>query len=72
MLVTLAGVLGASGALLAVANAEPELAIRAFAGNADAQRRLLTPHQRATARFPHGIKELAAERYGTSTTTRIG
>jgi 4-hydroxy-tetrahydrodipicolinate synthase len=68
----LAGVLGATGAILAVANAQPQECLAAFAGDAAAQHRLLGPHRVARARFPHGLKEMVAQRYGTSRVARLG
>jgi 4-hydroxy-tetrahydrodipicolinate synthase len=68
----LAGPIGCAGAILALANAEPELCIAAFGGDADAQLRLGAGNRRGTSRFPAGIKELTAERFGTSTVRRIG
>lgn len=70
--VTLAGVLGAAGAILAVANAAPEECVAAFAGDGPAQRRLLQAHLRARSDFPHGLKGLVAERFGTSLAARMG
>jgi 4-hydroxy-tetrahydrodipicolinate synthase len=71
-ILALAGPLGCAGAILAVANAEPELCVAAFAGDAAAQRQL-TPSHLATKRdFPHGLKELIAKRFGTSTAARLG
>lgn len=67
-----AGPLGCTGAILAVANAEPELAVAAFAGDADAQLRLLPAHVRSGQGWPHGLKELVAARFGTSTDARMG
>jgi 4-hydroxy-tetrahydrodipicolinate synthase len=72
MLVLLAGSLGIAGAILAVANADPEHAIAAFAGDPAAQRALLTAHRRVKARFPFGLKDAIADRFGTSRTTRLG
>lgn len=71
-LVLQAGAIGCRGAILAVANLEPELAIRAFDGDGTAQRELLAAHLEAKARFPLGIKQAMADRYGTSATTRMG
>jgi 4-hydroxy-tetrahydrodipicolinate synthase len=71
-LLALAGPIGCTGAILALANAEPELCVAAFGGDADAQLRLGVGNRRATARFPAGIKELTAERFGTSTARRLG
>lgn len=59
-----AGHLGAAGAILAVANAVPEDCIAAFAGDPEAQRRLYAPHLAAHQRFPRGLKELVADRFG--------
>ena len=70
-LLALAGPLGCAGAILSLANAEPEQCAAAFAGDAGAQRKLATAHRRSGERFPHGIKELTAERFGTSTAARM-
>jgi 4-hydroxy-tetrahydrodipicolinate synthase len=67
-----AGMVGAAGAILALANVEPERCISAFAGDPDAQRELIGGHLIARAQFPHGIKSLTARRFGTSTVSRIG
>jgi 4-hydroxy-tetrahydrodipicolinate synthase len=71
-LLLLAGHVGCAGAILALANAQPEACARAFAGDPDAQRMLAQPERRAHAAFPRGIKELTAARFGTSTTARLG
>lgn len=71
-LLALAGPLGATGAILALANAEPEGCIAAFGGDAAAQRALAGAHRAASRNFPAGIKELTARRFGTPTTTRLG
>ncbi len=70
-LLALAGPLGCSGAILALANAEPELCIAAFSGDAGAQRALAPAHLAANERFPAGLKELVATRFGTSAATRL-
>lgn len=70
--VAYAGLLGAAGALLAVANAVPGDCAAAWDGDAGAQRRLLDAHRRARARFPYGLKELVAQRFGTATHSRMG
>jgi 4-hydroxy-tetrahydrodipicolinate synthase len=70
--VSYAGALGCEGAILALANAEPERCVRAFAGDAAAQLELAGPHAFARGRFPAGIKELTARRFGTSTVARMG
>ena len=71
-LLSFAGPLGCVGAILGVANAEPELCISAFDGDAAAQLRLARPHFTAQAAFPSGIKALTALRFGTSTAYRMG
>lgn len=71
-LLSYAGPLGAAGAILALANVEPESCAAAFAGDPDAQRRLASAHRRARQDFPHGLKELVGARFGTSRTARLG
>jgi 4-hydroxy-tetrahydrodipicolinate synthase len=71
-LLSFAGPLGCAGAILALANAEPEWCIAAFAGDADAQLALVPAHTRAHERFPRGLKELVAEQLGTSPVARLG
>ncbi len=67
-----AGALGCAGAILALANAKPELCLAAFAGDVGAQMELLPDHRFVAGRFPKGIKELVAARFGSSPTTRLG
>ena len=67
-----AGPLGCAGAILALANAEPELCIAAFGGDAGAQLSLAQSHFAAQGSFPGGIKALTARRFGTSTARRMG
>jgi 4-hydroxy-tetrahydrodipicolinate synthase len=67
-----AGSRGVAGAILAVANVDPEHAIAAFAGDPDAQRALFAAHRRARTAFPHGLKDAIADRFGTSRVTRLG
>jgi 4-hydroxy-tetrahydrodipicolinate synthase len=71
-ILTLAGPLGCAGAILALANAEPELCIAAFAGDGAAQLALAEAHHEASVDFPAGVKALTARRFGTSSVTRIG
>lgn len=71
-LVNYAGALGAAGAILAVANAAPEDATAAWSGDVAAQRRLYAAHRAASARFPYGLKELVAARFGTPVASRLG
>jgi 4-hydroxy-tetrahydrodipicolinate synthase len=67
-----AGALGATGAILAVANAVPEDCLAAWDGDPAAQRRLFGPHLAARSRFPHGLKGLVAQRFGTAIAGRQG
>jgi 4-hydroxy-tetrahydrodipicolinate synthase len=67
-----AGWLGATGAILALANAEPEDCLAAWAGDPAAQRRLLPAHLAARTRFPHGLKDLIATRFPIPLASRMG
>ncbi|MGD0438993.1 MAG: dihydrodipicolinate synthase family protein [Acidimicrobiales bacterium] len=71
-LVLLAGAMECAGAILAIANLEPELSIRAFAGDPKAQRQLVTATDAVSDRWPHGLKQAVAARFGTSPTSRMG
>jgi 4-hydroxy-tetrahydrodipicolinate synthase len=70
--VLLAGTLGCPGAILAVANVDPENAVAAFAGDAAGQRALFSAHKRVRDRFPFGLKQAIADRFGTSPVSRLG
>jgi 4-hydroxy-tetrahydrodipicolinate synthase len=67
-----AGRLGAAGAILAAANAVPEECLAAWDGDPAAQRRLLHTHLAVRYRFPQGLKELVARRFGTPVGCRVG
>jgi 4-hydroxy-tetrahydrodipicolinate synthase len=67
-LLSAAGPLGATGAILAVANVEPALSIKAFGGDVDAQRALAATCERSHG--PAAVKRLLAER-GCSAVTRV-
>ena len=71
-LLSFAGPIGCAGAILALANVQPEACIAAFAGDHDAQRNLITAHLAMGERFPRGLKTLMAERFGTSEVARVG
>jgi 4-hydroxy-tetrahydrodipicolinate synthase len=71
-LLTMSGAVGAAGALLALANARPELSAAAFAGDGAAQLRLAADERAARASFPAGLKRLVADRFGVSAVTRVG
>lgn len=66
------GLLGGAGAILALANSEPERCVAAFAGDAGAQRHLAAAHLAAEQDFPRGVKQLVARRFGTSEVVRMG
>lgn len=68
----LTGLLGGAGAILALANAEPERCVEAFAGDAAAQRALAAAHVASEQDFPRGVKHLVARRFGTSEVVRMG
>jgi 4-hydroxy-tetrahydrodipicolinate synthase len=70
-LLSFAGPIGCTGAILSLANAEPERCIAAFGGDADVQLGLAGAHLRAHERFPRALKEMVAEQRGTSTACRI-
>lgn len=67
----LAGPLGVTGAILALANLEPELCLRAFDGDAKAQTELAPSHLAVDAGSVPALKQLMAQRFGTSPVTRV-
>jgi 4-hydroxy-tetrahydrodipicolinate synthase len=71
-LLALAGPLGGTGAILAVANAEPELCCAAFDGDATAQRRLTDVHLAVRQGGVPVLKQILAERRGTPALSRVG
>jgi 4-hydroxy-tetrahydrodipicolinate synthase len=71
-LLSLAGPVGCAGAILALANVEPERCAAAFAGDGAAQRALAPALLEFGLPFPAGIKRGTARRFGTSTVTRMG
>ena len=68
---SLAGPLGATGALLALANAEPRACVRAFDGDASAQRSLAELHLAVQRGGLGTLKEAVAARFGTSSRSRL-
>jgi 4-hydroxy-tetrahydrodipicolinate synthase len=70
-LVLLAGATGCAGAILAIANVCPELAVLAYAGDGNAQRELAGATRETARRWPHDLKAQVAARFGTSATSRI-
>lgn len=71
-MLAMGGTMGLPGAILTLANAEPERCIAAFEGDGTAQRDLAAAHRAAVSDFPAGIKQMVAERFGVSATTRVG
>jgi 4-hydroxy-tetrahydrodipicolinate synthase len=69
-LLALAGPVGATGAILAVANVEPELCCRAFAGDAAAQRELTDTHLAVRDGGPPVLKRILAQRGNTVSLSR--
>ncbi len=70
-LVSLAGSQGAAGAILAVANVAPELAIAAFGGDAAAQASLAKIQLSQTGNRWTALKKVTAERFGTPRFARM-
>ena len=70
-MLSFAGSVGCSGAILQLANAEPERCIRAFEGDWKSQRDLIAAHLAMRSDFPSRIKRMTAERFGTSVVSRL-
>src|ERR1700704_4261066 len=70
-LLSFGGPLGCAGAILSLANVEPERCVSAFGGDVVAQGALVQPHLAAHESFPRGLKEMVAARFGTSTACRV-
>lgn len=58
-LLSLAGSVGAAGAIVAMANTEPERCVKAFGGDLAAQAELASMHVASINNFPQGLKALA-------------
>lgn len=71
-LVLLAGALQCAGVILAIANLHPELSVRAFGGDASAQRQLVVAADRVSGPWPHRLKQAVSARFGTSAAARMG
>jgi 4-hydroxy-tetrahydrodipicolinate synthase len=69
-LLALAGPMGAAGALLALANIEPERCVTAFAGDAAVQRALADRHLAVRHGGPVELKRVLAETHGVSPAAR--
>jgi len=68
--IELARTRGGAGAILGIANAEPETCAAALEGDGSAQERLAALGPHAGRDFPLGIKELTSARFGTPTVMR--
>jgi 4-hydroxy-tetrahydrodipicolinate synthase len=71
-LLLMAGQMGGHGALLALANIEPERCVAAFAGDAGAQLGLAEPHLAVKAGGPVELKRVLARTHGLSPACRFG
>lgn len=71
-LLSTAGALGAAGAVVGLANLDPEGCARAFAGDAAAQRGLVPAAAACRAPFPGALKAAVAARLGVPAVTRMG
>jgi 4-hydroxy-tetrahydrodipicolinate synthase len=69
-LLALGGPAGCAGAILSLANLDPERCAAAFSGDVDAQRALAEPDVATHDQFPLVLKERVANRFGTSSTCR--
>lgn len=71
-LLHLAGAIGCAGAILGVANVDPEGCARAWLGNGDVQRTLINAHRAQSLASIAGLKRTLCALHGTSPVTRIG
>ncbi len=71
-LLALAGPMGATGAILALANVEPERCVAAFAGDPGAQLGLAERHLAASRGGLLALKRILAEDRGLPATARVG
>jgi len=68
----LAGPMGATGALLALANVEPERCVAAFDGDAGAQRELADRHLVSARGGVPALKQILSEDLGRPVPVRVG
>lgn len=71
-LLHLAGAIGAAGAIVALANVDPEGCHRAWAGDGDCQRELINGHRAMSLSGIAGLKRTLCALHGTSPVTRVG
>jgi 4-hydroxy-tetrahydrodipicolinate synthase len=70
-LIHLAGAIGCSGAILALANVDPEGCLRAWAGDGTVQRELINGHRAQSLTGIPGLKRTLCALHGTSPVTRV-
>jgi 4-hydroxy-tetrahydrodipicolinate synthase len=70
-LVHMAAAIGCSGAILALANVDPEGCARAWAGDGIVQRELISGHRAQSLTGIAGLKRSLCALHGTSLTTRV-
>ena len=66
-----AAAMGASGAILALANVDPEGCLRAWQGDGECQRELVNGHRVGGLSGIAGLKRVLSGLYGTSLVTRL-
>jgi 4-hydroxy-tetrahydrodipicolinate synthase len=71
-LIHLAGAIGCSGAILALANIDPEGCLRAWKGDGTVQRELISGHRSNALAGIAGLKRALRALHGTSPVTRVG
>lgn len=71
-LIHLAAAIGCSGAILALANVDPEGCARAWAGDGTVQRQLISGHRGQSLSGIAGLKRTLCALHGTSPMTRVG
>jgi 4-hydroxy-tetrahydrodipicolinate synthase len=71
-LVHMSGAIGCSGAILALANVDPEGCARAWRGEGQVQRELVTGHRAQALAGIAGLKRALCALHGTSPVTRVG
>jgi 4-hydroxy-tetrahydrodipicolinate synthase len=71
-LVHLASAIGCAGAILALANVDPEGCARAWAGDGNCQRELINGHRAQSLAGIAGLKRTLCALQGTSPVTRVG
>ncbi|HEX4866283.1 MAG TPA: dihydrodipicolinate synthase family protein [Acidimicrobiales bacterium] len=71
-LITLAGAIGCAGAIVALANVDPEGCARAWAGDGACQRELINGHRAQALAGIAGLKRTLCALHGTSPVSRLG